>query len=240
MPMFRRRARSVSIRRFNPTGQRAGAIVREDTAVERMERRVVDVGRELPFVSRTHASFPPLALGAQLSLTMLVSLKNASKRLLILCVIALLAVPGYAVLLLILDIAAEPTERQFPPPARRASSGSIWSRVRTMPSMTAWPFGSPSPPTARSAACGWILRTVTLSPWSSSLVTPGSRRPSRALWARPSSLSPLYPTHSPAPPLGVRADMLIFLWAELANVVGFTLFVTAWARKGPKSNTPSG
>jgi hypothetical protein len=34
--------------------------------------------------------------------------------------------------------------------------------------------------------------------------------------------------------------MLIFLWAELANVVGFTLFVTAWARKGPKSNTPSG
>ena len=43
-----------------------------------------------------------------------------------------------------------------------------------------------------------------------------------------------------APPLGVKADMLIFLWAVLAGVLGFTLFVFAWARDGPKPGTPSG
>jgi hypothetical protein len=35
------------------------------------------------------------------------------------------------------------------------------------------------------------------------------------------------------PPLGVRADVMIFLWAEIAVVIGLALFVAAWARKGP-------
>ncbi|MCI0545697.1 MAG: DUF4436 domain-containing protein [Candidatus Rokubacteria bacterium] len=36
------------------------------------------------------------------------------------------------------------------------------------------------------------------------------------------------------PPFGVRADMLVFLWAELASVIGFALFVVAWARSGER------
>jgi hypothetical protein len=35
-----------------------------------------------------------------------------------------------------------------------------------------------------------------------------------------------------APPLGVRADALVFFWAELAAIIGFCLFVLAWARRG--------
>jgi hypothetical protein len=35
-----------------------------------------------------------------------------------------------------------------------------------------------------------------------------------------------------APPLGVRADALIFFWAELAAVIAVCLFVAAWARRG--------
>lgn len=37
-----------------------------------------------------------------------------------------------------------------------------------------------------------------------------------------------------APPLGVRADLLVFLWAELAVGVGLFLFVLAWAMGGPR------
>lgn len=37
-----------------------------------------------------------------------------------------------------------------------------------------------------------------------------------------------------APPIGVRADLLVFLWAELAAVIGLALFVFAWARHGPR------
>ncbi len=33
-----------------------------------------------------------------------------------------------------------------------------------------------------------------------------------------------------APPLGVWADVLVFLWAELAAVVGLALFVVSWSR----------
>jgi hypothetical protein len=33
-----------------------------------------------------------------------------------------------------------------------------------------------------------------------------------------------------APPLGVAADVLIFLWAEIAVAVGLSLFVWRWAR----------
>ncbi|WP_146030161.1 DUF4436 family protein [Methylocella silvestris] len=36
-----------------------------------------------------------------------------------------------------------------------------------------------------------------------------------------------------APPLGVWADILVFLWAELAAVLGLALFVVAWAREKP-------
>ncbi|MDR3409312.1 MAG: DUF4436 family protein [Methylovirgula sp.] len=35
-----------------------------------------------------------------------------------------------------------------------------------------------------------------------------------------------------APPLGVRADALIFFWAELGAIVGLCLFIVAWARRG--------
>jgi hypothetical protein len=36
------------------------------------------------------------------------------------------------------------------------------------------------------------------------------------------------------PPLGVRADMLIFLWTEIAAVIAVALFVSTWARHGPR------
>ena len=35
-----------------------------------------------------------------------------------------------------------------------------------------------------------------------------------------------------APPLGVRADVLIFFWAELGAIIALCLFITAWAREG--------
>jgi Domain of unknown function (DUF4436) len=35
-----------------------------------------------------------------------------------------------------------------------------------------------------------------------------------------------------APPLGVRADILIFFWAELGAIIALCLFITAWAREG--------
>jgi hypothetical protein len=34
------------------------------------------------------------------------------------------------------------------------------------------------------------------------------------------------------PPLGVRADSLVFLWSELAVVTGLALVVATWARRG--------
>ena len=37
-----------------------------------------------------------------------------------------------------------------------------------------------------------------------------------------------------APPLGVRADVLIFFWAELAGIVALCLVVTAWVRRGAR------
>ena len=35
-----------------------------------------------------------------------------------------------------------------------------------------------------------------------------------------------------APPLGVRADILIFFWAELGAIIALCLFIAAWARRG--------
>jgi hypothetical protein len=35
-----------------------------------------------------------------------------------------------------------------------------------------------------------------------------------------------------APPLGVRADIFTFFWAELGAVVALCLFIAAWAREG--------
>jgi hypothetical protein len=40
-----------------------------------------------------------------------------------------------------------------------------------------------------------------------------------------------------APPLGVRADSMVFLWAEVAVVIGLVLVVSAWAR-GDRTQTP--
>jgi Domain of unknown function (DUF4436) len=37
-----------------------------------------------------------------------------------------------------------------------------------------------------------------------------------------------------APPLGVRADMFVFLWTETAAVIAVALFVSTWARSGPR------
>lgn len=36
-----------------------------------------------------------------------------------------------------------------------------------------------------------------------------------------------------APPIGVHADALVFLWVQLAVILGLTLFVATWARRGP-------
>ncbi|MGC2045156.1 MAG: DUF4436 family protein [Pseudolabrys sp.] len=35
-----------------------------------------------------------------------------------------------------------------------------------------------------------------------------------------------------APPLGVRADILIFFWAELGAIIALCLFIAAWAHRG--------
>jgi hypothetical protein len=37
-----------------------------------------------------------------------------------------------------------------------------------------------------------------------------------------------------APPLGVGADDVVFLWTQLAVILGLTLFVATWARRGPR------
>ena len=37
-----------------------------------------------------------------------------------------------------------------------------------------------------------------------------------------------------APPLGVRADMFVFLWTELAAVIGLSLVTFDWARTSPR------
>ena len=37
-----------------------------------------------------------------------------------------------------------------------------------------------------------------------------------------------------APPLGVGADGLVFLWVQLAVILGLTLVVATWARRGPR------
>lgn len=37
------------------------------------------------------------------------------------------------------------------------------------------------------------------------------------------------------PPLGVRGDLLVFLWAELALALSLTLFIIAWARPNTRS-----
>jgi Domain of unknown function (DUF4436) len=36
-----------------------------------------------------------------------------------------------------------------------------------------------------------------------------------------------------APPIGVTADLVIFLWAEVAVIAGLCLLVSAWVRRGP-------
>jgi hypothetical protein len=37
-----------------------------------------------------------------------------------------------------------------------------------------------------------------------------------------------------APPLGVRADLFVFLWTAVAAVIALALFVSTWARSGPR------
>ncbi len=41
-----------------------------------------------------------------------------------------------------------------------------------------------------------------------------------------------------APPLGVCADLLVFLWAELAVALGLALFIVTWVRGAPASPRP--
>jgi hypothetical protein len=36
------------------------------------------------------------------------------------------------------------------------------------------------------------------------------------------------------PPLGVLADVWVFLWSEIAATIGLILFVTAWVQRGPR------
>ena len=36
------------------------------------------------------------------------------------------------------------------------------------------------------------------------------------------------------PPLGVRADTLVFLWTKIAAVIAIALFVSTWAHYGPR------
>jgi hypothetical protein len=37
-----------------------------------------------------------------------------------------------------------------------------------------------------------------------------------------------------SPPLGVEADVWVFLWTELAVVLALALLVFKWARAGPR------
>ena len=37
-----------------------------------------------------------------------------------------------------------------------------------------------------------------------------------------------------APPLGVRADDFVFLWVQIAVILGLTLSVATWALRGPR------
>ncbi|GGC58872.1 DUF4436 family protein [Chelatococcus reniformis] len=37
-----------------------------------------------------------------------------------------------------------------------------------------------------------------------------------------------------APPLGIRADVLVFFWAEIGAVVALSLFIAAWVRRGSR------
>jgi hypothetical protein len=39
-----------------------------------------------------------------------------------------------------------------------------------------------------------------------------------------------------APPLGVRADAFVFLWVQMAVILGLSLFVAAWVRRGPRAD----
>jgi hypothetical protein len=42
-----------------------------------------------------------------------------------------------------------------------------------------------------------------------------------------------------APPFGVLLDLLVFLWVEVAAVIGLSLAVVAWVRQGPPPRPPS-
>jgi hypothetical protein len=42
------------------------------------------------------------------------------------------------------------------------------------------------------------------------------------------------------PPLGIRADVLTFFWAELGAIVALCLFVAAWVRGGARPEAPVG
>ncbi len=288
-------------------------------------------------------------------------LRTSSQRFLILCVIALVAVPGYAVVLLVFDIAAEPSERRFLPTAATvgqlgiylepiavdAINNSMTFRISFTPdnklrglrpdspnrdlvtvvvsgdtvdqyvlrahekmpaanftvdlndgSVRGYPLdryraylriqvsegtsgnflGDHPLPTAVTIWQGTLgfqviarevarvspgdlhlgfeirrlgaLRFFALASYGAmtllaltsltigSLVFLGHRRLeatlTSALGAIIFALPALRNALPGSPPLGVRADMLIFLWAVLASVIGFALFVVAWVRSGSK------
>jgi len=66
------------------------------------------------------------------------------------------------------------------------------------------------------------------------LIFLGRRRPEATLVGALAALVFVVPTLRNmmplAPPLGVRADIAVFLWAELAAVIGVALLVWRWVR----------
>ncbi len=59
-----------------------------------------------------------------------------------------------------------------------------------------------------------------------------------ALGAMIFALPALRNTLPGSPPLGVRADILVFFWAELGAIIAICLLVVAWARHGDKRHSP--
>ena len=60
-----------------------------------------------------------------------------------------------------------------------------------------------------------------------------------ALGAMIFALPALRNTLPGSPPLGIRADLLIFFWAELVAIAALCMFVVAWGRHGARPDPPA-